>query len=82
MLSLQLGLEADAEQPHPTPVRQLPNIMSIALGVHCNCMPPLHLYFHSFAFTMVCSIYLCCMRLSQLLDLAPAWSKALDRIPG
>lgn len=30
---LQLGLESDEEQPHPTPVRQLPNIMSIALGV-------------------------------------------------
>lgn len=28
----QLGLEKDQEQPHPTPVRQLPNIMSIALG--------------------------------------------------
>jgi Regulator of chromosome condensation (RCC1) repeat len=32
-LVLQLGLETDTEQPHPTPVRQLPNIMSIALGV-------------------------------------------------
>lgn len=39
MWLLQLGLEADAEQPHPTPVRQLPNIMSIALGTACNCMP-------------------------------------------